>query len=721
MIINGSPDISLLSVQCTFDLSGTLPVISLVNISAGSNLQGCSWAFVAISPSLTPIHNGNILTPDIAPSSSVWSTFSLTDAWPRNPFNPQQIEWSGNPYMFYVIVKDSLGNIFTTQYTELQTALIIPPPNVSADQLSYYGIASSSLVTQCNNGAVFFQNTTNGTYNGNAGTIISSTLKVAFPLDGTGNQMAPFNLINYSSALVPVTINSPNYQFVQNTVYNYNFGGNVYININYQLNGQFGVWCNVNLLPLVALVNKYFYQLQTNQFTDNAAALKRGVLILSEYILIVTGVVQPLAGACDIPQHIMNIQNLTGWDCFDACCAGTSGIVPQQASSIIGGYNFIVNKTGGSINPASNFSVAGNNITLNIGDVTYIVQVTDTSPSDTTALTCTPNTTGATTTYTLQLSANQLALDLPSAISGNAEAYNLWLALFGASGANFDLMVNGGCIFSNSASFNYTFGLTGIPANTTFAFLTSISLMGNNPIALNYAFNEANLSGLQGYLNTLGLGTFAVTGSAGNVSITSTANPNNIIALAYSISSIPYQASITKSSTGYVPLAANTVVQNIINYLCNINDAQVQTSEAYTICYINALGVQSTTVVPEGQLLSTFIQALLVAGCTTVSYIKQSGGGANCTNLQQVFPANTAALSANTLLYGFNSTCAGMTPIQLFQYMLTIQDPTTMAAFCEYVALCGAGQPCGAISFDIVVTPSNTSCSAIVGIQYLLG
>src|SRR5690242_7187188 len=107
MDIFNSPDISKLQVLVNWDISGQLPQIILTNESEGSNLAGCVWAFTAASPSQTPIHTGDINTPDV---TGDWTTHTLNDAWPRPMSN---IEWAGAPYSFFVTVKDSDGNVYT--------------------------------------------------------------------------------------------------------------------------------------------------------------------------------------------------------------------------------------------------------------------------------------------------------------------------------------------------------------------------------------------------------------------------------------------------------------------------------------------------------------------------------------------------------------------------------------------------------------------------------
>ena len=718
MNIVGSPDISVLEIQVTFDISGATPVVSLVNKSVGSNLKGCAWAFVVLSPSRAYIHAGEIANPDIAPSSTAWTTFSITDTWPTNPFNNYQIEWSGDSYVFYAVVKDSLGNIFSSE-SSAQQAWIVPPPNATSLQKNYFGVASSSVAVKCNEGSVYFENKTQYTYNGYTGTKVSSTLVVTYPPDKNGATQAPFTLLNYSSALVPVTLNSPSYIFTQNAVYTYEVYPNTFIKLNFYLQAGFGVWCNVDLLPLNVVITKYFAKLGTNDFTDMAAAQKRGLLILAEYGLILAGVMQPLSGAIDIPAHIQNIEVLSGFKCFEDCCCGAqSGIVPSSGSSIIGDYNFIPNPSG-SIN-AFTIVPTGNNIQFNINGIVYVVNVTQNSPSDS-GIAVTPETVGGTQYYHISVDGRKLAFYLADIIQENSDVYNVWQALFPGTG-DFKIAVDGACIFATTSACDYTFGLANIPASTTYAILTSIKI-GATTTPLNFSFNQTNLTALQAYLNTLGLGTYVVANTGGGtVGITSTANTNNIQALNYKVGGIAYTADYSRECTGYEEIEAQEAIQNIIYYACNLDDSQVKTSADYTICYIDAAGAKQTMDVAAGQSMAVLFSALLATGCTTIDYIIANGGagGTNCAAMLQLFPATSAKVDANTIIFGFKNGCAGMSALELFQFMLANMDSTTKDLFCEAIAACGAGLSCEAIDYDILVTEHNTACSNIVGLVYTL-
>src|SRR5258707_3874694 len=148
MNIVGSPDISILEISPTFDISGTLPIVSIINLSVGTNLAGLTWWFVVLSPTQTEIHDGSLATPDVV---GAWSSFVISDPWPR-PFNA--IEFSGSPYSIVVYVQDSQGNQFNTQP---YLATICRPTGNNPTSKNFYGVAKTQVQVKCEQARISFQ------------------------------------------------------------------------------------------------------------------------------------------------------------------------------------------------------------------------------------------------------------------------------------------------------------------------------------------------------------------------------------------------------------------------------------------------------------------------------------------------------------------------------------------------------------------------------------
>jgi hypothetical protein len=713
MNIIGSPDISVLAVQAVFDLSGPLPVITLTNLSQGNNLPGVTWWFQVTSPSGTLIHQGSLVVPDAV---GAWANFSITDPWPM-PFG--QLEWSGAPYNLTVFIQDSQGNQFSDNS---YNASICRPAGCTPKSKNYFGVSWTNVEAQCQQGSIFFQDYTNASYQGISGTRLSSVLKLVYPIDDTGNIPPPFVLNNFTAASAPISYSSSNYQFQTQVVYQYNLSLNVYVNIRYQTKDPksgnayitFPVWCNIDLMPLICEFQRLIDDIERGTCGDVDAANQKLLLINPKMQLVVMGIMQPLTGV-DVPKEIEDIQRIGGFhcDCFNA----PTGIIPSGSSSI-SGYTFVVVPQGGDIQGSINQQ--GNTIQILLNDKSYVFALA--SNIQTSAFTITPALNGYVKTYTLNMNMTQFATDLLTLIPTVPSLVNLWNLIGGGGGSNIQLNVDGKCIFTNTSTYNYTFTLTNIPSNTTNALLTVVNVSGvvKN---LSFAFNLTNLPALQTYLNTLGIGSFTVTNPSGqNVLITSNANSANLSALGYSISGTNYVANQTTVSAGYLPISANQVVQNIINYLCGITDAQMVTSQAYTISYASPTGIQ-TVIVPSGTTLASFLTTLTNLLDQTVDNVGSSVQ-ITCSNLQGAFPVSDNPIEATDyVLMTKGGVCAQGALTDIFIYMLTAgtTNSAVQAAFCTLVEQCGAGLACQPYTyFDVLVTTYNSACSPIVGIIYEL-
>jgi hypothetical protein len=713
MLINGSPDISQLIIQPTFDLSGTLPVVNIVNLSQGPDLAALTTWFVLYSPSGTPIHEGSVTQPDI---TGLWSNFSITDPWPR-PFS--QIEFSGAPYSLTVFVQDTTGAIYSDSN---YSATICRPNGNNNLSKNFYGVASTNVQLQCQQASIYFQDQTNSSYQGLAGTLITSILRLVYPIDDTGNIPTPFVISNFSSASAPISYASKNYQFQEQIVYDYDFGYNVHVRIRYQTIDPkdktnyrtFPVLCNIDLSPLICEFEKLVWSIETGSCGDVQAAERKLMLINPKLGLVIMGLVQPLTGI-DVPKYIEEIQEIGGFTCD--CCNAPTGIIPQT-SSVIDGYTFSVVPVCGDI--SGTVTLTGTNVQINLSDKSYNFLLSSAIP--TTAFSITPATTGCVKAYTFNVNIVQLSTDILTTISTNAGLVYLFNSIFTGSNSLF-LSVDGKCIFTSASAFAYAFTLANIPSNTTFAVLNQITV-GGTPRTLNFPLNLTNLVAFQTYLNGLGLGTFVVTNPSGqNVLISSTANPNNLSSVTYGLSGTNFIASATTTAAGYVPIAANQVVQNIINHLCGITDEEITTSQAYAITYVASNGTVQTVTVPAGSTLADFLSILVNLQDQTVENIGQTAS-VNCKAIQAAFPVSPAAIKPTDFLYiTKGGVCAQGNFLDVFNYMLTsgILDNTTKTNFCAFVEACGAGLMCGNYSyFDIEVTTYNTGCAPIAAIDYTI-
>jgi hypothetical protein len=708
----GSPDISVLLAKVTFDISGSSPQVLIENLSAGPNLAAVSYWWKIYSPTQTPIYEGEEATPD---ETGIWSTATNNSAWPR-PFN--QIEWSGAPYSFQIFCKDSNGSVYAA---DIQYAGICRPQGNTPTSKNTYGLATCYVEVKCSEAGVYFQDTTNHTYKGLDGVIGSSVLRVIYPIDETGTIPDPFVADHFTAAQVPITYSSDNYQFMATSIYDYDMGDYVHIRIKYQSfnprNGSpavtFKVLCNIDLCPLVCEYEKFIDNLERGNCKDAEQAHQDLVLMNSLMSLIGIGIKEPLCGI-DVPALIDRVKEIGGFTCD--CCNAATGIIPTS-TSVIDGYTFQIVPVCGDIN--GTVTKNGNLIQFNLQDKSYVFKICDSSPALTTAFTVIPSQSGCVKTYCLQIDVAQFAADLASAIGSNADLLNIWQSLFSdISFGDINLVVDGECIFQSGSTCDYAYTLTNIPASGTYAIAAAIFADGHNTL-LAYSFNLTNLAGLQAYLNALGIGTFTVTNPSGNtVLITSNSNDHGLGNLMYRISGTTYIANLSSNCTGYVPISANQVIQNIISYVCGLDDTGIDTSQDYVICYIDpADGISKTATVAAGEALTTFITALLARGCQTIEYIA-SLVPQDCNGMKSLFPSSVELMGANDYFLGTKAgNCARILPVEAFLQMLLLgqYNNDVISAFCNFINLC---QPTGVCdpytTFGVEAVPFDEDCATVL-------
>lgn len=152
-------------------------------------------------------------------------------------------------------------------------------------------------------------------------------------------------------------------------------------------------------------------------------------------------------------------------------------------------------------------------------------------------------------------------------------------------------------------------------------------------------------------------------------------------------------------------------MQNIIDYLCSLDDSQVVTSAEYEVCYIDSDGQKQIETVAAGTTLVEFFQTLTEKGCTTIDYIVSSQGGVTCDNIKANFPVSIATMQANDYFLGTKAAaCSQISPVEAFLAMLSYgqYNSSVVDAFCKMVNLCGAGNICAPYDvFFAVVTPES--------------
>lgn len=695
-----SPDISVLEVKVTLDISGVNPVINLVNQSSGSNLAALVWSLNVSSPTGTPIYNSNFDAPF---KTGVWSTGSVTNPWPR-PFG--RIEFQGN-YIVEFQVRDSIGNVFILNK---QGELRPPVGNVAKKSTDTYGQVNLRIQTMCERASLYFVDATSKAYMGLTGQVISSYLAVDYPRDPTGSLPAPFTITSFNTdALVPFSYNGEGYRVSYYTIYEYDLGNNVFIRIRYIAQKSFDVKCNIDLCPLFCEVDTLMEQIANGSCGDVEEAKRKMDLISPKLLLIVGAKDRPDCGI-NIDRLIEEVKEIGGFSCD--CSSATTGI--GERSALVDGIGFNVVSEGGDI--AGRFENTGNNIVLYLNDKTY--QFSICNDSDTDAFLFNTSTYGNTKSVCLSVKRDLLSEEILNTIKGSVNLTNLFNSIVDPNSAGFLISVDGKCVLETNPLSNYAWTLIDIPSAPLAANLSSINVGGSNKV-LSFAFNTGNLSDLQSYLNGKGWGVFNVASAAsGQISITSINNPNTISNLSYNNGTGYAIAAQTSLATSIGLVTPSEVCQSLIDYICSITEKEINLSQPYTVPSISA-GIKTNVIINKdgNEDLSNLLNAYFVSQNAVIDYVL-SLKDANCESMKEIFSPNQSPINGQTVLYGDKNGCSQINPLSLFQYQLSNMDATTRTLFCNAVVACGEGLSCESYDeFYVEVTPYDTACSAIVGIE----
>lgn len=687
----------VLEVKVAIDLSGTLPVINLTNqttanpnVSPTPTLNDLEWVLNIYSPTGTPILQSDFTSPW---QTGVWTTEQITNSWPQ-PFG--QIEWSGGDYLIQFQVKDSAGNI----YDLFKEAKLCRPTGNTKNTPNTFGVSLLTVETMCDTAQLYIRDTTSKSYQGITGVLASCYLAVDYPRDSTGVRPDPFIITSFvTDALVPFTYNGRGYEATYYSIYTYDLGDNVFVSIRYTAQVSFDVTCNIDLCPLACEVKSLEESIQSGRCADIEEAQNKLNLITPKLLRAFIAKANPTCGI-DLPALVDEIKSIGGFSCD--CYGASTGI---GTSGIANNFNFAVNNQGGDV--IGSWSVTGNNVTLNLKDKSYTF-----GPSTGASILLVPTTSGTNTDVQLQIIINDLASDIYTATANNSALLNMFNALVINGG--FKLQVDGRCIINNGAC-DYEWGLTGIPAAPANAILVFTEVNGTNQ-PVNYSFNRSTLTSLQTYLNTLGLGTFVVTDNgSGNITITSASNSSGIGNLIYTtaLNDPKKIATITKDCSGFISYTPDEVVQAIIDYLCELDDSQILTSQDYTICYIDpATKTEKESIVTAGSSIADFITELLARGCDTITYVLSTGfSGLSCSAIQSVFPDSVNVMQPNDFVLGTKAgDCARIYPVELGTQILKfgISDASFMAALAAAIELNAGGKMCEPYSVFNLATAENS-------------
>lgn len=690
-----SPDISVIDFDILIDISGATPSAKFTQQSTQINAANLEWIFQLLSPSGTIIYEGNFAAPDQNPWAD-GTDFDVTTGFP-NPFN--QIEWSGNPYLAKVQVKDINSNIF--EY-EKSVGVCRPTGNTNKSKNSF-GSTNVEIQTLCSRGQIWAEDKTNYSYKGITGVMVSKEFKLLYPEDNTGTAPAPQVVTNFSSVLLPISQSGSGYRYFVSSIFDYDLGNRITVRVKYLQRGEITAYCHLDITPVACEIQK-LQDSVTNGTCENAAEAQNLLNIITPKLLTaMIGVQYPQSGI-DPFAVIEDINKITGWECD--CCP--NGIVPL-ASIASNGLAFDVNA---SNDITGQFDIVGDTVTLTIKDKTYSFLLKPGITSTAYAITSVSDANSK--TFYFNVDRDILAGEILTTIGGdNALIQQLNDLIFLGSG-DWNLNVDMKCIGSAKlCDFSFTTkNLTGIPKILITRLAYSNDLLTQR-VVLNFAFDKTNTQDLEDLLNTLNIGVFVCAFAAEVLTITCDNCPVDILSINYSTltDDNSYDMIMSKDCTGVINVPANTVIQKIIDFLCAIILGRILTGKGYSVSQLDKVGGDITEVIISSQDSASKLMDAIVAEHNKLVDLIKNVNDVDCDSITEIYASPVDEMSQNDLIHGsIAGQCAKITPeelaIAIFKMAQTTQSVKDI--FCKAVSNC-ASPICVPVSNVDVVFNSGAS------------
>lgn len=592
-------------------MSTAVPTCTITNTSTVVNAANLQWVFEFKSPSGTPIHIGDFGTPDV--DGVAFTTFTFSESI---PLLFGQLEFGPDQYTVKVLVKDSADVIF-----DLTKGDSICKPNGNENK-GNFGKANIDIETRCGAGQLYVTDKTNLIYKSVAGTKVTTQVELTYPLDENGNELTPISVAVIPS-LLPIKYEGDGHEIYVAHVYDYDLGDNFIVRVRYSFSKVFGVWCNVNLQPLLCEVATITAILEKNCFDteDNRTKHKKLGLANSKILQAVIGVIQPLTGF-DVPAIVEDVKRILEIECD--CCrpAGISNVGTALVTDAV----FTVNKICGDA--LLSWTNDGNgNITLNYQDVSYTF---DTTGSD--AFTFGVDVSGCVKNNVLAVDMDVLAGEILTNITNNQTYLNILNSITQKA----SLTCTG---LDGGDAFDFTTCDYSIEIDTTAVGKTFVSILIDGAT---YTAPGGTLvtaaSTIQTYLNSLAKGTFVVSYSSGTNKTTITTDAN-----ANAISTI---STLTGSTTTVTQFNNNcglicTILQRILDYFNALNLVQIKSGGDLTICRFNADGTVLSKDFDSDATAYSIAKYMADSLCNVVNYAKDKL--LSCANIQALFATFTDA------------------------------------------------------------------------------
>jgi len=520
-------------------------------------------------------------------------------------------------YKIVGALKDQDGNVYYT--TPVFKKIAVPKEgyeqnNYSGDELQYAGYSNGifQLTPDCVNNSLLVKELTPLVYNGLKPV---STIKVGTLYYPTGT------IGSVSFTATPFTndiVYTGQYKIDNTTEATYSLEDGVYVVVVHKTINTFDVTCSNNMSEVLCCILEI--QQEKDRNCNNARGLAATEKLNSIIIPLMTGFIKETNGQ-DASEQVLEIRNKLKCNC------GGKSLRQNELTPVTPNiYSIVLQGINGTTVPSS--TINGNTKTYLISSDSY--QIIKANSQDLGFSISKDISTTGIVKYKLAFNYDKIATYVLNAIGNDNTLITQLNSLISAT-TSIDLSNLNGRDIINLSSVNYFVSIL-IPSSSVLVSSVNIGGTTYNAPANLLVTNE---SGIEAWLNGLGVGTYASSYSSSTsgtyFNISSSSNTNNPVSITLSINGALSVYAFQKTNKSLV-----AVLQAIIDYLTYLSALQVALGRALSFTYINTNGDSVTD-----SFLTTDTQDDYNVGVATA--ISSLAGriaaltSVNCTKIKSLF------------------------------------------------------------------------------------
>lgn len=582
-------------------------------------------------------------------------------------------------YEIFGSIKDQDGAVYST--TPVQKSVCKPAELIEDG----YVPGMFQLIPDCINNKLSVKDLTVLAYNGmrpltttKSGTLYYPTGTIS-PVTFTGT---PFeNNVIYTGQ----------YRINNTTVSEYNLEDDFYVDITYLTNCPFDVTCANRMADILCCIEDV--QNTAVKECNNANGARAKNLLSEIAIPLMSGFIAESNGQ-DASKQVAFIKKSLSCNCgFSSLKQNEfTPINPTVYSIIVQGVNAA--SVSSSMNGSTQtFTINVSNVSIakgNTGDLAFAISVDNSTPGS--------------TKYKITFNYTTIAKYVLDAITSNPSLVTELNSLISTT-ANVDLTnLDGKCII-NLSDTNY-FMAQRVPNNA--ATVKNI-IIGSTTYTAPGGLLVSNTDGIEAWLNGLSLGLFDASYSnesgGAYVNILTISNANNPVSVTFTINENDTTTPFQKTNKSLI-----SVLQAIIDYLCQLSALQIALGRNLGICYFDYSGNLVTASYSTTNKQDDFNQGVSSAICSIASRIKTITG-ITCSALAAIFQDYPNLIwGASSRAYGTdgNGNCVSWSDLQFSTMVMKAINkyPTVKSLFCAIS--CAAPATCPDIAtINVAMSGSN--------------